>query len=58
MTFENMVARYRKISEHIEELKDMGLRYVASASLNVKRIPNDAELKQLRAEAESLARDE
>ena len=23
MTFENMVARYRKISEHIEELKDV-----------------------------------
>ena len=41
-----------------ENLKDMGLRYVNSASLTVKRIPNDTELSKLRADAEALVGDE
>ena len=36
-------------------LKAMDLRYGTAASLTVKRIPNDTELRQIRAEAEAFA---
>ena len=40
------------------KLRDMGLRYVDTASLKVRRIPNDKELYQLREEAKALVEDE